>query len=114
MAAFFEDAVAYGKSKGVSAKDIANAIVNGKLDLVDADSKLIVDDLIAKKASVVSDDSVIEKVAMEVIEENPDMVTSYKAGKIAVLQALIGQVMRKTQGKADAGKTREILEKLLS
>ena len=114
MATFFEDAVLYGKSKDVAAKDVANAIVNGKLDLIDADSKQIVDDLIAKKASVVSDDSTIEKFAKEAIEENPDMVASFKAGKVAVLQALIGQVMRKTQGKADAGKTREILEKLLS
>jgi len=113
MAAFYDEAVAYGKTKDVSAKDVANAIINGKLDLIDADAKQIVDDLIAKKASVVSDDSVIEKFAQEAILENPDMVASYKAGKVAVLQALIGQVMRKTQGKAEAGKTKEILEKLL-
>ncbi len=114
MAAFFEDAVLYGKTKNVEAKDISNAIVNGKLDLIDTDSKQIVDDLIAKKASVISDDSAIENFAKEVIAENPDMVTSYKAGKVAVLQALIGKVMRKTQGKADASLTKQLLEKLLN
>jgi aspartyl-tRNA(Asn)/glutamyl-tRNA(Gln) amidotransferase subunit B len=119
MAVFFEEAVEYGKSKNVSAKDIANAIVNTdprlrKDDGTSSDPKQVVDDILAKKASVVSDDSVIEKFAQEAIEENPDMVASYKAGKVAVLQALIGQVMRKSQGKADAGKTREILERLLA
>jgi aspartyl-tRNA(Asn)/glutamyl-tRNA(Gln) amidotransferase subunit B len=114
MAVFYEDAVTYGKTKDVSAKDIANLIINNKLDLVDADSKQIVDDILAKKSSVVSDDSVIEKFAQEAITENPDMVASFKAGKVAVLQALIGQVMRKSKGKADAGKTREILERLLN
>ncbi len=114
MAAFFEEAVAYGKTNNVSARDIANSIVNNKLDLIDTSPQQIVDDLIAKKASVVSDEGEIEKVCKEVITENPDMVESYKAGKVAVLQALIGQVMRKTKGKAEAGKTKDNLVKLLS
>ena len=113
MAAFYDQAVAYGKEKEVSAKDIANAIINGKLALTDADAKQIVDDIIAKKSSVVSDDSIIEQYAKEVLSENPDMVESYKAGRVAVLQAMVGQVMRKSQGKADAAKTRELIEKLL-
>ncbi len=114
MAVFFEDAVTYGKNKGVLAKEIANSIINNKIDLINTSSQQVVDDLIAKKANVVSDTGEIEKYCLEVLKENPDMVSSYKAGKITVVQALIGQVMRKTQGKANAEVTRKIFEKLLT
>lgn len=128
LAKFFEDAVEYGKSTEVQARDIANMIVNtdprlptslklrgtSREDDGPKNVKQIVDEILAKKASVVSDDGVIEGFVKEVIAENPDMVESFKAGKVAVLQALIGQVMRKSQGKADAGKTKEILTRLLS
>ncbi len=97
----------------MAAKDIANFIINQKLDLIDSSPQQVVDDIKAKKANVLDDDSEIEKVVKEVITENPDLVQSYKTGKVAVLQALIGQVMRKTHGKANASKAKEILEKLL-
>ncbi len=113
VAEFFEEAVEYGKKVGVEAKDIANYIINQRLDLVDSSPDQVVDDVKAKKANMVDDDQILEALAKETISENPDLVASYKAGKVAVLQALIGQVMRKTQGKANAGKAKEILESLL-
>lgn len=49
----------------------------------------------------ISDDSLIEQVIKEVISENPQAVQDYKAGKKQALGFLVGQVMKKTKGKAN-------------
>jgi len=57
----------------------------------------------------VSDSSVLEPVADQVIAEHPEAVASYRAGEGKSLNFLMGQVMRKTQGKADASQVRSLL-----
>ncbi|EKD91422.1 MAG: hypothetical protein ACD_30C00009G0001, partial [uncultured bacterium] len=111
---FFEAAVEYGKKVGIEAKDIANYIINNKLDLVDTSTEQIVDDIKAKKANMVDDDQILETLAKEAIKEDPDAVEKYSAGKTGVIMSLVGAVMKKSQGKANAAKVKEILEKLLS
>jgi len=54
-----------------------------------------------------SDD--LEKIVAEVINTNKKVVDEYKAGKIASLQFLIGQVMKQTKGRADVHKVKELL-----
>lgn len=61
----------------------------------------------------IEDEGELTKIAEEVIKENEQSVNAYKAGKETAIQALIGGVMRKTKGKADANKAKEVLEKLL-
>lgn len=61
----------------------------------------------------ISDASSLELIINEVITENPDPVEQYKAGKETVLKFLVGQVMKKTKGKADAMKAEELLKKSL-
>lgn len=58
-------------------------------------------------------DSEIEKIAEKVIKENPKAVEDYKSGKKESLNFLIGQVMRHSNKRADFGKAREVLEKIL-
>ncbi|MBI3485667.1 Asp-tRNA(Asn)/Glu-tRNA(Gln) amidotransferase subunit GatB [Candidatus Daviesbacteria bacterium] len=114
LAGFFEQLVELGKKEGVLAKDIANYVVNQKIDLLNDSPQQIIDDIKAKKTNLISDDSQLEKVAKEVISENPQMVETYKKGKVTIIQALIGVVMKKTAGKADATKVKIILESLLN
>ncbi len=61
----------------------------------------------------VSDDSAIRLVVQQVIAESPDEVASYKGGKVGLMGWFVGQVMKKMQGKADAQKTRILLEEML-
>ncbi len=61
----------------------------------------------------VSDDSAIRAVIEQILAENPNEVASYRSGKVTLMGWFVGQVMRKMQGKADAQKTRAILEELL-
>ncbi len=113
----FEEIVKQGQEEDLTAKQLANEIVNKKLDLMELDPTQLISDIKARKASMVDDEGQIEVWVKEVINENPGLVEQYKAGKLPVLQALIGQVMRKSianaQGKAESGKVKEILEKNL-
>ncbi len=60
-----------------------------------------------------SDTGNLEKVIKEVIQENEDVVAKVKDGKTSALQFLMGQVMKKTQGRAEASKVIELLKKII-
>jgi aspartyl-tRNA(Asn)/glutamyl-tRNA(Gln) amidotransferase subunit B len=48
-----------------------------------------------------------------VLAENPENVELFRSGEEKVVNFLMGQVMRKTQGKADPATVREILAREL-
>jgi len=50
----------------------------------------------------------------EIISKNPDAVVQYKAGKTKALGFLVGQIMAKTQGKANPKIVNELIIKKLS
>jgi aspartyl-tRNA(Asn)/glutamyl-tRNA(Gln) amidotransferase subunit B len=68
----------------------------------------------AEGLATVADDEALYNVAAEVLTENPAQAATYKAGKTTLIGWFVGQVMRKTGGKADPQRTRAILEDLLS
>ncbi|MGD8699874.1 MAG: Asp-tRNA(Asn)/Glu-tRNA(Gln) amidotransferase subunit GatB, partial [Gemmatimonadales bacterium] len=57
----------------------------------------------------VSDSGQLAEWVAEVVESNPEEVRRYRAGEEKLLAFFIGQVMRKSKGKADPGRLREIL-----
>ena len=63
---------------------------------------------------LVSDVSVIRKVAEEVIRENPSAVADYQKGKSNALQFLIGKSMIKFAGSGDTAVIKVLLEELLT
>ena len=70
--------------------------------------------IVEKKGLVqVSDTGAIEKLADEVIAANPRSVEDYKAGKVAALNFLKGQVMKLSKGKANPNVAGEVLERKL-
>lgn len=58
----------------------------------------------------VSSESDLKKFCEEVIHENPKVVSDYKSGKQEAINFLVGQVMRKSKGKASP----DICKKLLN
>jgi aspartyl-tRNA(Asn)/glutamyl-tRNA(Gln) amidotransferase subunit B len=66
-----------------------------------------------KGLAQVSDTSAIEKFCDEAIAANPNPVADYKAGKVAALNSLKGQVMKLSKGKANPALVGEILERKL-
>ena len=61
----------------------------------------------------VSDTGAIEKFCDEAIAANPNPVADYKAGKLAALNSLKGQVMKLSKGKANPALVGEILGRKL-
>ncbi len=62
----------------------------------------------------VSDREAIRRACAQVLAENPDQVASYKSGKTGLMGWFVGQVMKKSQGKADPQMAKAILEELLN
>ena len=61
----------------------------------------------------VTDTGAIEAVIDDVIAENPDNVAAYRSGKDKLFGFFVGQVMKKTGGKANPGVVNELLKKKL-
>ncbi len=67
-----------------------------------------------KGLAQVSDTGAIETFCDQAIAGNPKSVADYKAGNAAALNALVGQVMKLSQGKANPKLVSEILRRKLS
>jgi aspartyl-tRNA(Asn)/glutamyl-tRNA(Gln) amidotransferase subunit B len=61
----------------------------------------------------IADPAALEELVNHVLAANPRLVETYRRGKTNVLQALIGQTMKASKGKANPPAVREILERKL-
>jgi aspartyl-tRNA(Asn)/glutamyl-tRNA(Gln) amidotransferase subunit B len=91
---------------GKIAKDVfAEMMTTGK------DAAVIVEE---KGLKQVTDVGAIEKIVDEVIADNPDNVAAYKGGKDKLFGFFVGQVLKKSQGKANPDIVNDLLKKKLS
>jgi aspartyl-tRNA(Asn)/glutamyl-tRNA(Gln) amidotransferase subunit B len=73
-----------------------------------------VDEIIEREGlRQISDTAAIEKLVDEVLAQHPRQVEDYRAGKERAFNALVGQVMKATQGKANPAQVNQILRKKL-
>jgi aspartyl-tRNA(Asn)/glutamyl-tRNA(Gln) amidotransferase subunit B len=68
----------------------------------------------AEGLAQVSDADELQALARQVLAESPGQVAAYRSGKATLIGWFVGQVMRRSGGKADPQKTRALLEELLS
>ena len=68
----------------------------------------------AKGLKQMNDSGALEKIIDEVIAANPANVEQYKAGKDKAFNALVGQVMKASKGKANPGQVNELLKAKLA
>jgi len=105
--------------------EIIKLIEDGKLNFASASQKLYPALLEQKDTDILklaeslnifqnSDTGEIERIVDEVLGENPDKVEAYKNGKTGLMGMFMGQVMRKSGGKADPKIATKILSKKLS
>ena len=74
-----------------------------------------VDAIIAAKGlKQESDSGAIEAIIDEVLKANPAMVDEFKAGKEKAFNALVGQAMKASKGKANPAQVNEVLKKKLA
>lgn len=113
LSELFEKAAEIGKSQGIKETQIANYIINRKVDIDKLSPEELISEISRKGTGIISDEKELEKLAQEAIIENPKAVEDYQNGKEQALQVIIGSIMKKSAGKADINKTKEILERIL-
>ena len=83
--------------KGTISSAIAKKVLEELFKEVKMPSKIIEE----KGWVQISDEGAIKKVVMKVLENNPQSIADYKAGKDRALGFLVGQAMKETKGKAN-------------
>jgi len=72
-----------------------------------------VKDLVAQKGLKVMTGAELEKIIAEVIQNHPKEVEQYRSGKTKLLGFFVGQVMKRTQGKAEPQSTNALIKEKL-
>ena len=67
----------------------------------------------AEGLGLIGDEDALRSQIAAVLSESPSEVANFKAGKESLLGWFVGQVMRRTGGKADPKRTRELLLEML-
>ena len=62
----------------------------------------------------IGDSSELEGMVDEVLAANPQFVEQFRSGKEGVINALVGQVMKQTRGRADARQVQQLLRDRLT
>jgi aspartyl-tRNA(Asn)/glutamyl-tRNA(Gln) amidotransferase subunit B len=80
-----------------------------------SDKPTLADDIIeAKGLKQISDSGALEKIVDEVLAANAKSVEEYRAGKEKAFNAIIGQAMKATKGKANPAQLTELLKQKLA
>jgi aspartyl-tRNA(Asn)/glutamyl-tRNA(Gln) amidotransferase subunit B len=98
--------IADGTISNNGAKQVFDALWSGEAADVDA----IID---AKGLKQMSDSGELERIVDEVLAANAKSVEEYRAGKDKAFNALVGQAMKATKGKANPAQVNELLKKKL-
>ncbi|WP_269622117.1 Asp-tRNA(Asn)/Glu-tRNA(Gln) amidotransferase subunit GatB [Prochlorococcus marinus] len=95
-----------GKISGKIAKEILpELLANG------GSPKVLVDE---KGLGMISDPAILQEIIDELLTKHPKEVDSYRAGKTKLQGFFVGQLMKKTSGKADPKLANQILKKKLN
>ena len=85
--------------KGTISTSIAKKVLPEMFETQEKPSKII-----EKNGWIqISDEGAIKEVVKKVLQENPQSIADYKAGKDRALGFLVGQAMKETRGKANPG-----------
>jgi aspartyl-tRNA(Asn)/glutamyl-tRNA(Gln) amidotransferase subunit B len=75
--------------------------------------KLPADIIKEKNLAQISEEGALKEMVEEIIKENPKSAEDYKSGKENALMFLVGQLMRKSKGKANPKIAKELLKDTL-
>ena len=92
---------------------ISNKMAKQILEEVLSTGKNAHDIIKEKQIFQITDELELEKLANEVINENPKVAGDYKSGKLNALGFLVGQLMKKTKGYANPAMANKLLKHLM-
>lgn len=111
LADYFEEAVRVGGEHEVLPKQIANEIINRKIDITQILPAALIEGVILGRKTLTLKEGELETVIKEVIADNDQAVQDYKKGKENALMFLVGLVVRKFPEKIDATSLKEMIER---
>lgn len=91
---------------------IKNNLAKSTLDKM-LDSGKSVKEFVSESDLAGIDDDTLTSLCQAAIESNPNAVSDYKGGKEKALMALLGNVMKNSRGRADAGAVSKKLKELI-
>ena len=98
----------------IADKTISNNIAKKVFESLWSDEGKTADDIIEQQGlKQITDSSAIEVLINGVLAANASMVAEFKAGKEKAFNALVGQAMKATKGKANPQQVNELLRKKL-
>lgn len=98
-------------SDGTISNNAARQVFEALWDGEAADVDAVIE---AKGLKQMNDSGALEAIIDEVIAANPGNVEQYRAGKDKAFNALVGQVMKASKGKANPGQVNELLKAKLA
>jgi len=98
-AKYFEEAVILGKKNNIVPKQIANFIINKKINPKTTSITKLINDVTSSSKIDDYDEEKLKKIIDNVIKENQKAIIDYKNGKEQVLMFLVGQVLKKLNKK---------------
>ena len=102
--------IADGTISNKIAKEVFSAMWEAK-----SDSDKLADDIIESKGlKQISDSGALEKIVDDVLAANAKSVEEFRAGKEQAINALMGQAMKASKGKANPAQLTELLKKKLT
>ena len=112
---YFEKAAKIALKEKIDIKNVANMIINKKVDIEKTTPEQFVKILTSKESKPQISQEELSLKITAIIKNNPQAVQQFKKGKETVVEFLVGQVMSQTKGQADPQQVRKILrEKLKS
>jgi aspartyl-tRNA(Asn)/glutamyl-tRNA(Gln) amidotransferase subunit B len=93
-------------SQGTITSTIAKQVYELLVEQPDADPSQLVEQ---HGLASIGDSSELAALVDEVLAANPAFVEQFRSGKEGVINALVGQVMKQTKGRADARQVQELL-----
>jgi len=98
-----------GWANAMSAVAVAKDVFAAMLDSTRSAAELVAERGLGR----ISDVSALDAVVSDVVRENPSQVSLYKSGKTQTFGWFVGQVMKRTGGRADPAAVRAALERAL-
>jgi len=95
---------------GKIARDVFGVLWQERPDADDAADQVIA----SRGLKQISDAGALEKIIDEVLAANPKSVEEFRAGKEKAFNALVGQAMKATRGKANPQQVNELLRARLA
>jgi aspartyl-tRNA(Asn)/glutamyl-tRNA(Gln) amidotransferase subunit B len=101
--------IADGTVSGKIAREVFQAVWDERRSEPDAADRVIE----ARGLKQISDAGALERIVDEVLAANPKSVEEFRAGKEKAFNALVGQAMKASRGKANPQQLNELLRRRL-